>query len=119
LILQPLIFLAFKLAVRLPKGWGLYPVGFYVRQSLAALKIDDLDSAMAFYRVAFAKDFGNEQVQVLREILNSEITFRIKVLQKRKRDVISDSERLDLQGGMDLLEKFIRLLDVAPSDPPE
>ncbi len=109
-IVHALAIIALKVATRLPKGWGLYPAGFYVGQALAALKTDDLDRAMEFFRLAAARDFTNTRVRVLGEILANEIRFRKSAL-IRRRDEGDSSAR----AGIAVLDGFLTELGV-PAD---
>lgn len=108
-IVHALAILALKVATRLPKGWGLYPAGFYVGQALAALRTDDLDRAMEFYRLAVARDFTNDRVRVLGEILVNEIRFRKGALEKRL-----DAGDPAARDGMVVLEGFLSELGATP-----
>ncbi|MCC6157923.1 MAG: hypothetical protein IT350_07705 [Deltaproteobacteria bacterium] len=108
-IVHALAIIALKVATRLPKGWGLYPAGFYVGQALAALKTDDLDRAMEFYRLAVARDFTNDRVRVLGEILANEIRFRKSALARRM--AAGDAAA---QAGMAVLDGFLAELGATP-----
>jgi hypothetical protein len=107
MIFNALAVLAFRLALRLPRGWGLYPAGFYVRQALAALKVDDLDAALSFYQTALARDFGDEQVAVLREIMVSEMGFRRMKLVDRLSSPLSEKEKEDARKGVQVLDNLL------------
>lgn len=74
--------LAFS-AIRYLFRLGLAPKGSVIRQALIALKKDDLGSALDSYFMLAKADFSNERVQVLREIIISEIKYRKKVLHER------------------------------------
>ncbi|MCL4233205.1 MAG: hypothetical protein KJ042_01665 [Deltaproteobacteria bacterium] len=109
MIVHALAIIALKVATRLPKGWGLYPAGFYVGQALAALKTDDLDRAMEFYRLAVARDFTNDRVRVLGEILVNEIRFRKGALALRR-----DAGDASVSAGIAVLDGFLAELGASP-----
>ncbi len=106
----PLALLVLKLATRLPKAGGFFPLGFYVRQALIALKADDLDAAMEGYQTACSKDSENEKVKVLREVLASEIRFRRKKLLERLPAVSGEEAEREVREGVGVLERFLERL---------
>jgi len=117
MMIEPLIYLAFRIALRFPRGFGLYPIGFYVRQALLALKMDDLDTAVSCYRTARSKDFGNEKVLILREILSSEIEFRRRKLLERLSSGDSEDNRQAASRGIVILDRLLGLLGEAVERP--
>ena len=62
---------------------GLAPKAALIRRSLNALRKDDLELAIATYFELARRDFSTKKVQILREILVSELRYRKKVLYER------------------------------------
>ena len=69
--------------VRAAMRAGYVPQKMLIARALRALNKDDLDGALESFLVAAKRDAGNEKLQVLREILVSEIKFRRKALKQR------------------------------------
>jgi len=118
-----IINIAALFALRLLIRLGAAPRGVIVRKSLSALSRDDLTSAVDFYFDAAKRDFSSEKVQVLREILVSEIRFRQKVLADRMRDLAAEKHgdpqtsaaELDACGKAEkLLEDYLTRLGARP-----
>ncbi len=108
-MINPLMGIAFTLLVKMTGRLKIYPTGFYVKRALTAIQSDDLDSAVEYYLQAAAKDFGNEKVIVLREILGSEIRHRKKLLADRNTE--KDSTQSDeCEKGLALLDGFLARL---------
>lgn len=108
-------------ALRYAFRFGIAPEGMMVRRALAALKKDDLDLAVDTYFELAKKDFSSEKVQVLREILISEIKFRKQALQKRLYEI--ESKTTDFNGeskqekqagarALKILDRFLNRLGV-------
>lgn len=70
-------------AVRYLFRLGLAPKSALIRRALTALRKDNLALAVDTYFDLAKKDFSSEKVQVLREILVSEISYRKKLLIER------------------------------------
>ena len=107
IMLNPFLGIAFKLLVKATGRLNIYPTGFYVKRALSSVRTDDLDAAIEYYQRAAAKDFGNEKVKVLREILASEIRHRKKLLTDRKSAPESDSDNDECEKGVRLLDGFL------------
>lgn len=105
-MISPLLGIAFKLLIKMTGRFNIYPAGFYVKRALSAVSADDLDAAINYYHRAAAKDFGNEKVMVLREILASEIRHRKKLILDRQsgEKPVQDEE---CQKAVKLLDDFL------------
>jgi hypothetical protein len=91
---------------------GLAPVSAIIRRALAAVRKDDLDGAVQLYFDAAARDFSSEKVQVLREILISEIRFRKKALIERATILAENSKPLpEAKSEIASCESAIKILD--------
>ena len=79
-----------------------------MRESLLALKVDDLDLAMDSFRLAAGRQENHPKVAILREILTSEINFRRKKLLERiETPNLSPTQREALQQGVEILDRFL------------
>ena len=100
---------------------GIAPKGSVIRQSLTALKKDDLGGALDNYFLLARTGFSADRVQVLREIIISEIKYRKKVLQERiaeldkngsKNSSESDRERKGCKDALSILDGYLGRLGV-------
>jgi hypothetical protein len=92
---------------------GLAPKGAVIRRALSALRKDNLDLAVNSYFDLAKRDFSSEKVQVLREILISEISYRKKLLLERIENLksSSDMEEAKRQREIDGCQNAIKILD--------
>ncbi len=109
-MVNPLLGIAFKVLVKMTGRLKVYPTGFYVRRALSALNDDDLDGAAEYYQFAAAKDFSDEKVIVLREILASEIRHRKKLLTDRMNGTENIAQIVECEKGLKLLDAFLTRL---------
>ena len=100
-------------AVRYLFRLGLAPKGALIRRALSALRKDNLDLAVHSYFDLAKRDFSSEKVQVLREILVSEISYRKKLLLERIENLARPSERneADRQKEIEGCQNAIKILD--------
>ena len=115
-------------AIRLLFRTGLAPRSLVIRRSLSSLKSDDLTSAVNLYFEAAGRDFSSEKVEVLREILVSEIKFRKQVMEKRSQELSGDAsestasrEIAACYSAVEVLDGFLQRLgaDLATQSDPE
>lgn len=97
---------------------GLAPKGAVIRKALAALKKDELGLAVDTYLDLARANYSVDKVQVLHEILVSELNFRLKVLNERidslgREDTPgSDSEIKNCMDAKKLLKGYLLRLGI-------
>ncbi len=99
---------------------GLAPKGVFIRRALKALRQDDIKLAIDTYFELAKKNYNAKKVQILREILISELKYRKKILLDRIDDIhenICDSNsleeqvRVETQRELKGINKAINILD--------
>jgi len=80
-----------KLGVAQLTKRGYMPQSTYVKAALDALKKDDLDGAIAYYKLALRRRRPSEKTEVTGEIIASNILIRISKLEERISELEAES----------------------------